>query len=479
MHATVFYSEDELVEQLQAIRPEHNNRYSWSDLGNGNLMADIYVDRLRYCPERNQWFYYDGKRWTLDVQAAKVMEAAKTLGEALIRYSRGLEDCEFSKAYKKHTEGWRKRYRRETLIRDARSVHPVAIREFDQNPNLFNCQNGTLNLETRGFQDHNPADLLTQVSGTEYDPEATCERWDRFMREITCEDETQEVFLQKALGYALSGNTSRECFFILYGATSRNGKGTLMETIMKMMGDYGKTAVPQTIAQQANARAGAPSEDIARLAGARFVNISEPDKKMQLDSSLIKRMTGRDTIAARYLNENTFEYTPQYTIFINTNHLPAVGDNTIFTSGRCHVIPFQRHFSQEEQDIGLKELFSQCLPAILNYCLTGYWLLKETGMDPPDSVLNATQLYREDNDKISRFLHEMLEEDSECDTRNSDAYNAYKDWCLLNGYQAGSISTFKAEMKRLVPVVDNKRPRGGGAPTTLIVGYRLLNHDFR
>ena len=169
---------------------------------------------------------------------------------------------------------------------------------------------------------------------------------------------------------------------------------------MKMMGDYGKTAVPQTIAQQANARGGAPSEDIARLAGARFVNISEPDKKMQLDSSLIKRMTGRDTIAARYLNENTFEYTPQYTIFINTNHLPTVGDNTIFTSGRCHVIPFQRHFSQEEQDIGLKELFSQCLPAILNYCLTGYWLLKETGMDPPDSVLNATQLYREDNDKM-------------------------------------------------------------------------------
>ena len=100
----MFYSEDELVEQLQAIRPEHNNRYSWSDLGNGNLMADIYVDRLRYCPERNQWFYYDGKRWTLDVQAAKVMEAAKTLGEALIRYSSGLKIASFPK----HTRNMRR-----------------------------------------------------------------------------------------------------------------------------------------------------------------------------------------------------------------------------------------------------------------------------------------------------------------------------------------------------------------------------------
>lgn len=467
------YDRAELLPLLQKLHPENNGRYSWSDLGNGYLMADVFHKALRFCPERNQWFYYDGKRWTLDIASVHAMEAAKELGESLISYSNQIGNVEISKAYTKFTECWRRHHKRETILREAQSVYPVSVSDFDCKPELFNCQNGTLNLNTREFRKHNPEDLLTQIAGTAYVPEAECGRWLQFMREITCEDKTLEVFLQKSLGYALSGYTDRECFFLLYGATSRNGKGTLMETIMKMMGDYGKTAIPQTITQQMESRSGGPTEDIARLAGARFVNISEPDKKMKLNSSLIKRMTGRDTIAARYLNENTFEYVPQYTIFINTNHLPSVNDDTVFTSGRCHVIPFHRHFLPQEQDIHLKEQFAQALPAVFNYCLEGYWLLQETGFDAPESVRDATRDYREDNDKMARFVNEMLAKDSESDVRTADVYTAYKEWCQINGYQAGSIVTFKADLKRLVPVVENKRPREGGSPTTLIEGYRL------
>ena len=134
---------------------------------------------------------------------------------------------------------------------------------------------------------------------------------------------------------------------------------------------------------------------------------------------------------------------------------------------------FLSSFLPQEQDIHLKEQFAQALPAVFNYCLEGYWLLQETGFDAPESVRDATRDYREDNDKMARFVNEMLAKDSESDVRTADVYTAYKEWCQINGYQAGSIVTFKADLKRLVPVVENKRPREGGSPTTLIEGYRL------
>ena len=144
-------------------------------------------------------------------------------------------------------------------------------------------------------------------------------------------------YLQKAFGYALTGNTRYECLFILYGATTRNGKGTAMETFLRLMGDYGKTARPETIGARFQQNGSAPSEDVARLNGARFVNISEPDKKLTLSAALVKSLTGNDTITARYLHENSFEYRPQFKMFINTNYLPQITDLTLFSSGRIRL----------------------------------------------------------------------------------------------------------------------------------------------
>ena len=130
-----------------------------------------------------------------------------------------------------------------------------------------------------------------------------------------------------------------ECLFILYGPTSRNGKGTTMESILRIMGEYGKNADPTMLQAKFNAQSGGPSEEIARLAGSRFVNISEPEKKITLDAALTKRLTGNDTITARYLHENSFEFRPNFKIFINTNHRPNITDLTLFESGRIKIIP--------------------------------------------------------------------------------------------------------------------------------------------
>lgn len=253
--------------------------------------------------------------------------------------------------------------------------------------------------------------MLATISGVKYDPEATSELWERFIDDVTQGDKDTAIYLQKAMGYGLTGDTSEECFFTLYGATTRNGKGTLMETYMALVGGYGRAARPETIAQKDKTNSNAPTEDIARLAGARVVNISEPGKQMVLSASLVKTLTGRDTINARFLNENSFEFVPQFKLFINTNHLPKVTDPTVFDSGRVKVVPFNRHFSEEEQDKTLKRRLRQTenLSGILNWCLDGLRLLQETGLDAPRTVREATAQYRRDSDKIARFVDEMME----------------------------------------------------------------------
>lgn len=147
--------------------------------------------------------------------------------------------------------------------------------------------------------------------------------------------------------------------FFLYGETTRNGKGTLMESVLRVLGDYGKAVRPETIAQKHTVNSQAPSEDIARLAGIRFANISEPSRGLVLNAAQVKNMTGNDTLNARFLNENSFDFEPQFKLYINTNYLPVISDMTMFSSNRVIIIPFDRHFESWEQDRTLKEEFAR------------------------------------------------------------------------------------------------------------------------
>ena len=292
--------------KLFSMKPDS---YDWTDIGNGRIFADYYKDTVRFVIERGKWAVYDGSRWVVDDRNLKVMELCKALANKLIIYATSIEDEHRKTKFIEHASKWQTRNRRETIIKDAQSVYPVSQMEFDSNPRLFNCINGTLDLTTYKFHEHNPEDMLTKMAGVKYNPDIKSERWIKFVDEVMQGDKEKTDFFQRALGYALTGDTQYECFFILYGKETRNGKGTAMETFMKLMGEYGKTSNPETIAlKQANSRA--PSEDIARLAGARFVNMSEPDKKLSLNTALVKTLTGRDTINARFLNENSFDFVP-------------------------------------------------------------------------------------------------------------------------------------------------------------------------
>lgn len=452
--------------KLADLHPEKNDRYGWSDIGNGNLFADWYKDIARYVPERKKWYVYTGKRWEPDTGNLHAMELCKKLADQLAIYALSLPEGALRDAYRKFVEKWQARKNRETILKDAASVRHVSLEVFDKEPYLFNCENGTLNLRTKDFHAHTPADMLSMISGVVYDPAAKSELWERVVNDCMQGDADKAVFLQKAMGYGLTGDTSEECFFLLYGATSRNGKGTVTDVYMKLQGDYGRTAKPDTIAQKQTANGSGPSDDIARLAGARVVNISEPDKKMVLSAALVKTLTGNDKITARFLHENSFEFYPQFKFFINTNYLPKVTDTTLFSSGRVKVIPFERHFSESEQDKGLKKELakSQHLSGILNWCLEGLRLMQETGFAPPAAVLSATADYQRDSDKIARFIDDMMELNMNGEIRTEDAYHEYQSWCLRNGQAPDGMPTFKQSMGAYSEsiVIKRTRPRGAG-----------------
>lgn len=465
-------------QRLAEMCPENNPLYGWTDIGNSRLFADCYKSVARFVPERKLWYVYDGKRWTPDIGALKAMELCKELADGLLLYAVSIEDERQRSAYIDHCRKWQARRNRETILKDAQGIYPISMDEFDAAPYLFNTSNGTLNLRTMEFQPHNAEDRLTKISGVKYDSEAKCERFEQFIREIMSGDEGKARFLQKSLGYAISGDTRYECLFILYGATTRNGKGTLMESVLKALGDYGRTVRPESISLKQNVSSQNPTEDIARLAGIRFANISEPSRGLVLNAAQVKSMTGNDSLNARFLHENSFDFRPQFKLYINANFLPVITDMTLFSSGRVVIIPFDRHFDEAEQDRTLKREFAKAKnqSAILNWLIEGYRLLCEEGISQPEAVKAATMAYRHDSDKITLFMEEALEPRANGEARTAEVYTRYRQWCADNGCFAENMRNFRQALSSIARV-ERRRPRSGGGATTLLVGYSLSASD--
>lgn len=247
-----------------------------------------------------------------------------------------------------------------------------------------------------------------------------------------------------------------------------------MESVLRLMGDYGRAVRPETIAQKQHVNSQSPSEDIARLAGIRFANISEPSRGLVLNAAQVKSMTGNDTQNARFLNENSFDFLPQFKLYINANYLPVIHDMTLFTSERIFIIPFDRHFSTLEQDKTLKDAFAspEAQSAILNWLLEGYTALQHEGLKPPPAVTEATNTYRHESDKTKLFAEDCLENTGSSDVRTSDVYAAYRQWCHANGCYPENTRNFNQALRNIGQVI-RKRPVSGGEKTTLLIGYKL------
>jgi len=455
------------ISLFREMHIENNPTYPHNDIGIAKLFYDLHNAAACYVVEAKAWYAYDGKRWAKDDGGLYVMEMCKSFVQALVSYAESVDDGgEENKAFMKYVSGLHKRRRREGLLCDARSIAPKSLSYFDKDRLLLNCYNGTYDLRTMKFRQHSADDYITKISRVKYVPGASCKRWERFISEIMCGDADTARFLQKAFGYALSGDTTLECFFILYGSSTRNGKSTLTETVAHLLGDYARTIQPQTLARRSPDGASA-SPDIARLKGARLVNMPEPEKHLELNTALIKQLTGGDAYTGRFLNENPVEFHPEMKVFINTNHLPKTSDDTVFTSGRVKLIPFDRHFTPKEQDMGLKKLFRRRdnMSGILNWLIEGYRLLKAEGLGVPDKVREAIREYMGSADDIGVFLGEVLIPADGSRLKTSDLHRLHQGWAKDNGYRPMSTQEFVGELRRRGNV---KRDRALG---NILIGF--------
>ena len=445
---------------LDEMQPHTNPRYQRDEIGIGNAFADYFKPIARFNGDRNVWYVYDGKVWQPDENALAVAELAKHLADLLYTFALQIRDEDTRNRYIKRVQKLQMRKNRKTMVEDAKSVHPIRMSAFDANVYLLNLENGTLDLRTLEFHEHDPKDFITKISHIDYDPDAVCPRWIQFVDEVMVGRKNVARYLQKAIGYALSGDTSLECLFIMFGPTTRNGKTTTIETILRVMGEYGRSAKPDMLATNYfRGQSNGSSDDVARLAGARFVGISEMEQKLTINASLTKQLTGNGSITARFLYEGYFEFHMQAKIFIDTNHLPNVTDRTLFESGRLKIIPFTRHFEDHEQDKTLKTTLMQPenLSGILNWCIEGYRLYKAEGLDEPDEVKAATEEYRVESDRIAQFMQQCLRKEKGSEIKASAVYSHYKTWCSDNGCKYENSQNFYKRLS-LEYLIVKRRP---------------------
>lgn len=441
-------SYNEMLKRIEKADPYNDETYrKKNDVAIAKLFSDILEDRIRFNATAKTWFYYDGRVWKQDTESLITESCAKTFFRAMQVYSaKNVEDSEYSKFIAKYGD----RPCRKRMIEDARDYNFIEAEDLDQDPMLFNCQNCVIDLNSGKQLEHDPTLLLSKISNVIYDPEAISNDFTQFLNEIMQDDREKIEYLQKIFGYCLTGeNTQEECY-MFYGPTTRNGKSTLLDVVGYLFGDYAMNTQPETLAMKdKNSRSA--SGDIARLSGCRLLHMSEPPKRMKFDVALLKTMLGRDPITARHIYEREFEFVPVFKLIINTNFLPVVTDDTLFSSGRVKVITFDRHFEPEEQDPKLKKRLKakDNISGIFNWVLEGLTKYMEEGeiLIEPESVVKATEDYRYKSDKIQNWIDDCLRYTPGLNTSIKDAYENFSSWCDLNGFGTENKGNWIDEIK--------------------------------
>ena len=324
-------------------------------------------------------------------------------------------------------------------VADTEVIFEITENDFDTNPYLLKTTNQAYDLRTgetiRDISTYNIT-LSSPSRLPDYNT-ARCDRWYSFIDEIMSHDKDKAAFLQRALGYSILGVNKEECMFIAYGQKSRNGKGTLFSIIEKALGsDYCATVSPSLICESPRGVApdfNSPQPILASLIGKRIVNMPEATRGVKLDAAAMKSLTGRDALTTRGLYEHPFSFTPQFTLWLNTNYLPAVNDEIVFRSDRVWVITFDEHFDETTRDINLKEYFAQDenLRTVLKWLVDGCIDYMQHGLAVPEVVRNATRRYHISSDLVGQFLYDCCVIDKKSPMRilRGDLYSAYRSWC--------------------------------------------------
>ena len=416
--------------------------FKLSDLGNAERLVHDFGDQIRYCHAWKKWLIWDGVRWAVD-QSGRIYQLAKKVvrkiyGDAQTGNGYGLRT-----AIAKHAIASESDSRIKAMVALAQSEVPITPDMLNSNPWLLNCLNGTIDLRTGELLPHQIEHFITKLASVEFDPNATCPLWHQFLIRIMDENEQLIKFLQRAIGYALTGETSEQCLFIFYGCGA-NGKSTFLQTLGCLLGDYSISTPTETLLVK---RRGAIPNDVARLKGARFVVASESDVEQRLAESLIKQMTGGDTITARFLHQEWFDFEPTHKVFFGTNHRPVIKGTDYAIWRRIRLVPFEITIPEEERDKDLFDKLKDEASGILAWAVKGCLDWQQRGLGVPEEVKEATDSYREEMDALGEFLKDCCYQKAEAKVSSKQLYEAYSLWCQDNGQELVGQRAFSSALR--------------------------------
>lgn len=395
-----------------------------NDDGNAIRLYTQFGDHLRYCPPFKQWYVWDKTHWRLD-QAGTVTNYMRAILAALKAEAETMEPKEKREFQRFYNYASSDRGVRGALHL-AQSLMPVMPEQLDQDPMLLNFQNGVLNLWTGGFTEaHNPEDYITRVLPFNYDPAADCPRWGEFLYSVTGGDPLSMRYLQRAVGYSLTGMVSEKCFFMLCGP-GNTGKSTFLEAIGGMLGDYAKATQPALLLTKKGE--GVPS-DLAALKGARFAWTSEVEEGKRVSTAAVKAMTGNDTLQARFLYKEWFSFTPQFKLWLAVNHKPVIRESGRAIWERVRIIPFVVQTQGAQQNKRMLEDLKAERAGMLQWALEGFRQWRASGLGSCPEVDHASRSYEKEMDLLTQFLDEECVRGPDCQSTTKAMHEYYVEWC--------------------------------------------------
>lgn len=427
-------SGDPLAEELAAL--------GQTDADNGLRLARRFTDRLVCTPGKGYLVHVDG-RWRRDDQRMRFAFAEET-ARAIAHEAAYLSDPRDKAGRATFATGSLSKGALDRMLDVAKHHLMKADALFDANPFLLNVKNGTLDLQTGILRPHAPADLLTKLVPVAYEREATCPTFERFLERALKSDPEVIAFLQKAIGYTLTGDTSEQVFFFAHGPGA-TGKSTLINLIRDLIGDYGLHTPTETLMAKQHDN-GIPT-DLARLQGARMVTAVEVNWTRQIDEARVKALTGGDPITARHLYQDFFEFQPACKLWFAANDLPGVRGTAEAFWRRVRLIPFEVEIPADERDPDLLAKLRAEWPGILAWAVRGCLAWQREGLKQPAPVLRGVEGWKRKADHVARFCNEELARDGGNLLPSAELQHHYRSWCERHGEQPLDPRKLKAALE--------------------------------
>ena len=415
-----------------------------TDLGNAERFVEQHGDRIRYVPHWDKVLILEGARWKPDEMQAHYQLACETV-RALWKEAADADDSNERAQIAKHAKESERESRISALLKIAKTDPAIVVEpeKLDSDQMLFGALNGVVDLRTGELRAMRPTDLITRVAGAPFDPSAQAPRWRAYLKRVLANDEELEHYLQRVVGYALTGDVSEQVFFFLYGLGA-NGKSVFLSVLRWLFADYAATADSATFLAR---NQDGPRTDLARLEGARLVTAMEAGENRRLDEELIKKITGGDVITARKLYHAEREFTPRFKLLFSANHKPIVRGSDHAMWRRVQLIPFTVTIPEGERNPHLADELRDELPGILAWAVEGCLLWIEQGLRPPARVVAAVAEYRTESDTIGRFIEECCDQDPTVATPSKAIYARYTAWADSVGEHKLSANMLGRKLK--------------------------------